>query len=83
MERLPETPRGEFVVVLDGANEADERRAGVPQRVAEALELLLRGGVRTRSAIDALVVATGLRKNDLYALAQSIGGRALDGRDRN
>ena len=83
LERLPETPRGEFVVVLDGANEADERRAGVPQRVAEALELLLRGGVRTRSAIDALVVATGLRKNDLYALAQSIGGRALDGRDRN
>jgi len=78
---LPDPPRGEFVVVLDGAREV--ARSETPQGVADAMRTLIENGVRPRMAVDALVAATGLPKNELYALAQSIAGRSLEGRDRN
>jgi 16S rRNA (cytidine1402-2'-O)-methyltransferase len=79
---LPDPPRGEFVIVLDGASEP-AGRAELPAGVTDAMELLLANGVRPRLAVDALVAATGLRKNELYALSQSIAGRSLGVRDRN
>jgi 16S rRNA (cytidine1402-2'-O)-methyltransferase len=69
---LGDPPRGEFVVVLEGASPADSESERVPDRVAAAMTLLLRNGVRPRLAVDALVTATGLHRNDLYALAQSL-----------
>jgi 16S rRNA (cytidine1402-2'-O)-methyltransferase len=82
--RLDATPRGEFVVVLDGAPaSAEHADESARQRAADALDLLIRAGVRTRLAVDAVVAATDLPKNEVYALAQSIAGRALDGADRN
>jgi 16S rRNA (cytidine1402-2'-O)-methyltransferase len=67
---LGDPPRGEFVVVLEGAAPSDSERERVPDRVAAAMTLLLKNGVRPRLAVDALVTATGLHRNDLYALAQ-------------
>lgn len=69
---LGDPPRGEFVVVLEGAGPSDFERAAIPDRVTAAMKLLLNNGVRPRLAVDALVTATGLHKNDLYALAQSL-----------
>ena len=80
---LPDPPRGEFVVVLDGAPDAGARRREVAKNVADAMAALIENGVRPRLAVDALVAATGASKNALYALAQSIAGRSLDGREGN
>jgi 16S rRNA (cytidine1402-2'-O)-methyltransferase len=80
---LADPPRGEFVVVFEGARELAQRRSETPKHVVDAMRSLIEGGVRPRLAVDALVAATGLPKNELYALAQSIGGRSLDGPDRN
>ena len=82
LQALSDPPRGEFVIVLDGASAATDDEA-IPQRVADAMALLLENGVRARLAVDALVAATGLRKNDVYALSRSIGGRALTDGDSN
>jgi len=78
---LSDPPRGEFVVVLDGVREI--ARTETPQGIVDAMQMLIESGVRPRMAVDALVAATGLPKNELYALAQSIAGRSLEGRDRN
>jgi 16S rRNA (cytidine1402-2'-O)-methyltransferase len=72
--RLPEKPLGEFAVVLEAA--AGEAKGGiVHEHVAEAMQLLVEGGVGSRLAADALRHATGLSKNELYALAQSFKPR--------
>lgn len=79
---LSDPPRGEFVVVIEGQPEPTGR-AEIPNSVVDAMTLLLANGVRPRLAVDVLVAATGLHKNDVYALAQTISGRSLDGHDRN
>lgn len=68
---LADPPRGEFAVVLEGAQPA-EKASGAGESVAAAMRLLLKNGVRPTLAVAALVAATGLRKNELYALAQDI-----------
>ena len=82
---LPETPRGEFVVVLEGSPAGSEDASAIAarDRAARALELLEEGGVRTRTAVDAVVAASGLPKNEVYALATAKRGRALPPDDRN
>ncbi len=81
---LARPPRGEFVVVLDAATASSSRPARTPRGdVRRALSMLIENGTRTRTAVDAIVAATGLPKNEVYALATAIAGRALPAGDRN
>ncbi len=60
--------RGEFTLVLEGAGSDVEQPPDL-QNVAKAVALLRRNGVSARVIADALRLATGLAKNDLYRLA--------------
>lgn len=60
--------RGEFTLVLEGAGSDVEQPPDL-QNVAQAVALLRRNGVSARVIADALRLATGLPKNDLYRLA--------------
>jgi 16S rRNA (cytidine1402-2'-O)-methyltransferase len=72
LARLDDPPRGEFVVVLEGAEEVLTSGAAGSDDVERALRLLLTGGVRTRLAVDAIVASSGLHKNVVYDLAQRL-----------
>ena len=66
-------PRGEFVVVWEGAAGVDDPGASQRLRDAEsALRALLSGGTRTRLAVDAVAAATGMRRNDVYDIAERL-----------
>jgi 16S rRNA (cytidine1402-2'-O)-methyltransferase len=75
VERLRSEPVGEFAIVLEGRAKASARDVTSSADVTKAMQLLIDGGVGSRLASDALRHATGLSKNELYALAQSIKGR--------
>jgi 16S rRNA (cytidine1402-2'-O)-methyltransferase len=72
LDELDALPRGEFTIVLEGARA--ERRAGSQtapdiRAVASALAYLRNAGVGAKDAAEALRLATGLPKNELYRLA--------------
>jgi 16S rRNA (cytidine1402-2'-O)-methyltransferase len=66
-------PRGEFVIVIEGAGQMEE---GGPAELDDA-ELLRRvdvhraAGMRTRDAVDAVVAESGAPRKRVYALAVS------------
>ena len=69
VERYRETPpKGEFVLVVEGAPEADVSAADPEAALARVLDLR-RGGMRLKDAAKAVAGETGLSKNELYAAA--------------
>jgi len=80
---LGDPPCGEFVVVLEGTSATATSDQTDDRGASAALALLIENGVRPRLAVDAIVAATGMKKNRVYAMGQSIAGRALGDRDRN
>jgi len=82
LRALSDEPRGEFVVVLDGAP-ASSGDAEADARADAAVEMLVEGGVRPRLAADAIASATRSNRKRLYALAHRIAGKALDAREGN
>ncbi len=63
-----EPPRGEFVVVLDGAEPAPEVELD-DDEIVERLEAELATGVSRRDAIDHVAAETGLPRKRVYRLA--------------
>lgn len=82
LRALPDEPRGEFVIVLDGARPTVSD-VEVDERATAAVEMLVEGGVRPRLAVDAIAAATGSNRKRLYAHAHRIAGKALDAREGN
>lgn len=82
LRALADEPRGEFVVVLDGARTraSDDE---VDERATAAIEMLVEGGVRPRLAVDAIAAATGSNRKRLYAHAHRVAGKALDSHEGN
>ena len=69
VERYRETPpKGEFVLGVEGAPEADVSAADPEAALARVLDLR-RGGMRLKDAAKAVAGETGLSKNELYAAA--------------
>lgn len=67
---LDDPPRGEFVVVLEGATPAPPAEFTDAELVA-AIEVELDGGASRRDAIDAVAAATGVARKRVYRLATS------------
>ena len=58
-------PRGEYVLVVEGAPEVSEEEEGVD--IAERAAALMAGGMSQKDAIKTIVKETGLPKNKVYA----------------
>jgi 16S rRNA (cytidine1402-2'-O)-methyltransferase len=71
LRRLAEQPLGEFSIVLEGAARAAHHAHRIAPEVAEAMRLLARHGVRRTVAAQALRMATGASRNELYALVHA------------
>jgi len=82
LRSLGDEPRGEFVVVLDGAR-GSTADSEVDERATAAVEMLVEGGVRPRLAADAIAAATGSNRKRLYTHAHRVAGKALDARETN
>ncbi len=61
-------PRGEFVLVVEGAAPAEEKRMTLEEG-AERVRALREGGLSLKDAARQAAQETGLPKNELYALA--------------
>ena len=64
-------PRGEYVLVIDGAPEATEAEESV--NIADRAAALIAGGMSQKDAIKTIVRETGLPKNKVYAEVLKIG----------
>jgi 16S rRNA (cytidine1402-2'-O)-methyltransferase len=64
--RLTDPPRGEFTLVLEGARSAVASSAG---DVEAAIRYLRSAGLSAKDAAEAIRVATGAPRNELYRLA--------------
>ncbi|MBQ4140518.1 MAG: 16S rRNA (cytidine(1402)-2'-O)-methyltransferase [Clostridia bacterium] len=64
-------PRGEYVLVIDGAPEATEAEESV--NIADRAAALIAGGMSQKDAIKTIVKETGLPKNKVYAEVLKIG----------
>jgi 16S rRNA (cytidine1402-2'-O)-methyltransferase len=66
-----DTPRGEFTIVLEGtrANRRADRTAPDARALVAALKYLRETGMSAKDATEALRLATGLPRNELYRLA--------------
>lgn len=82
LRALSEQPRGEFVVVLEGAL-ASPGDAEADARADAGVEMLVEAGVRPRLAADAIAAATGSNRKRLYTHAHRVAGKALDGHEGN
>lgn len=69
LREVDRPPRGEFTLVLEGSN-AKEGGAGI--EVEKAIAFLLERGVSAKDASEALRLATGLSKNELYRVALKV-----------
>ncbi|MGM9643223.1 MAG: 16S rRNA (cytidine(1402)-2'-O)-methyltransferase [Eubacteriales bacterium] len=58
-------PRGEYVLVIDGASEKGEREGAV--NVAERAAVLMASGMSQKDTVKTIVAETGLPKNRVYA----------------
>lgn len=63
-----ETPRGEFVVIVEGATEDDSAREYSVEEAADMARLLIDGGMSSSEAAKEAAKATGLKKGDIYKL---------------
>ena len=62
------TPKGEYVLVVAGAEPPEESAVSLEDAVAEVLRLRA-DGIRLKDAARQVADATGLSRNDLYAAA--------------
>ena len=58
-------PRGEYVLVIEGAPEASEEEEAL--NIADRAAVLMAGGMSQKDAIKTIVKETGLPKNKVYA----------------
>jgi len=73
--QLPRPPRGEFCIVIEGAALRD-RASEISASVVKAVETMIGAGASVRATVDGMRLATGLPKNALYKLAQSVKEQA-------
>ena len=71
LERFEE-PRGEFTLVVEGA-ERKEMEEWEPEQVREALRGLKREGVRAKEAVRRVVEASGVKRSEVYREWVSLG----------
>ncbi len=64
-----QTPRGEFVVIVEGASDV---AAATDDAIVDALRIALAGGADRRAAIATVTVSTGAGKRRVYDLALTI-----------
>lgn len=70
MERFEENaPRGEFVLVVEGAPEQQKEEA-TPEQAAELARRLMADGMSASSAAKEAASVTGIKKSDIYRLIQ-------------
>ena len=60
-------PRGEYVLVVEGAREAAEEEA-TPESALEQVKALVAKGMRGADACREIAKATGISKSELYSL---------------
>lgn len=63
-----ETPRGEFVIVVEGASPDETAESYTPEQAAEMARSLIEGGMSVNEAAKETAKATGLKKGDIYRL---------------
>lgn len=66
-----ETPRGEFVVIVEGAPEESEEEAMTPEQAVELARSLVEGGMSVSEAARQAARASHLKKGDIYRLLVS------------
>ena len=62
-----ENPRGEFVLIVEGAAPA-EKEAATPEKAADLARSYIEEGMSTSEAAKAAAAETGLKKGDIYRL---------------
>ena len=67
-------PRGEFVLVVAGAEPGEEAAVSLEQGAAQVLALRAKG-VRMKDAVRQVSEAAGLNRNELYSAALKAGER--------
>ena len=63
-----EIPRGEFVIIIEGAAGNDSEEDYTPEQAAEMARSLIAGGMPPSEAAKQAAKATGLKKGDIYRL---------------
>ena len=58
-------PRGEYVLVIEGATESTEEKESVD--IAQRAAALIAGGMSQKDAVRKIAAETGLSKNKVYA----------------
>lgn len=68
-----ETPRGEFVIIVEGAASCCADDHYTPEEAAEMARSLIAGGMTLSEAAKQAAKATGLKKGDIYKLLVNSG----------
>lgn len=63
-----ETPRGEFVIIVEGASPDKTAESYTPEQAAEMARSLIEGGMSVSEAAKEAAKATNLKKGDIYRL---------------
>jgi 16S rRNA (cytidine1402-2'-O)-methyltransferase len=63
-----ETPRGEFVIIVEGASEDVSKVEYTPEEAAEMARTLVDGGMSVSEAAKEAAKVTNLKKGDIYKL---------------
>lgn len=63
-----EIPRGEFVIIVEGASPEETADEYTPEQAADMARSLVEGGMSVSEAAKEAAKATGLKKGDIYKL---------------
>ena len=66
-----EIPRGEFVIIIEGAVQSASEEHYTPEQAADMARSLISGGMSLSEAAKQAAKATGLKKGDIYKLLVS------------
>ena len=66
-----EIPRGEFVIIIEGAAQSSSEEHYTPEQAADMARSLISGGMSLSEAAKQAAKATGLKKGDIYKLLVS------------
>ena len=66
-----EIPRGEFVIIIEGAAQSASEEHYTPEQAADMARSLISGGMSLSEAAKQAAKATGLKKGDIYKLLVS------------
>lgn len=67
---IAQPPRGEFAIVIEGAQKPADKARHIPDAVRDAIATMIAQGMSVRAAVEGMRLATGLPKNALYEIAQ-------------